>query len=90
MADTEFTIDCAYSGQREDFEYDDESSLSQLINDLQHESFAWPKGKDTDTCGINVDGTAHSYHGNETKSLSELGVKDGSVIRILSDITQAF
>ena len=90
MADIEIKVECTYSGQNEGFEYDDESTLSQLISDLQEEGMAWAKGKQTPECGISVDGKPGTvFQGNELQTLSALGVGDGSVIRIAADITQA-
>ena len=90
MADIEIKIECTYSGQNEGFEYDDQSTFSQLISDLQEEGMAWAKGKQTPECGISVDGKDGTvFEGNELQTLSSLGVSHGSVIRISADITQA-
>lgn len=90
MADVNIKIECTYSGQNEDFEYDDEETFSTLISDLQGEGMAWPPNKQTSSCGITVDGKpGTAFEGNELQTLSALGVSVGSVIRIQADITQA-
>jgi hypothetical protein len=82
-----FTVDCMISGQKADFEYDNTNTLAVFIRDLQDESMAWP-GMTPAGGGLFVDG-GHliSYQENWRKTLSELGVQDGSVIKIHSDVS---
>ena len=90
MADVKIKVECTYSGQKDDFEYDDEETFSSLISDLQGEGMAWPPNKQTPSCGVTVDGKlGTAFEGNELQTLLDLGVSSGSVIRIQADITQA-
>ena len=87
MAGIAITVDCWFSGQTTDFDYEDDNTLAQFILDLQAVGMAWsgsPRG-----LGISIDGAAgHEYQNNHSSTLADLGVSDGSVITIMSPPTE--
>jgi hypothetical protein len=90
MADVGITVDCTISGQKDDFDYETENTLSQFISDLQELGMAWAKGKAPENAGFSINGKlGFPIDGNETTTLESHGLMSGSVIKIMDDITQA-
>jgi hypothetical protein len=90
MPDAAITVDCTFSGQKDDFYYDTDNSFSQFINDLQELGMAWAKGKPPQGAGITIDGKpGAAFTGNENTTLESMGITSGSVVKIMDDITQA-
>jgi len=87
MAEVAITVQCQISGETVDFDYDDVNTVGVFIKDLQGEGMAWQTP--TDDCGIFVDGTPYTYNDVSKKSLSDIGVKDGDVIIVSEDVTNA-
>ena len=85
MPDAAITVDCSVTGQIADFYYDTDNSFSQFINDLQELDMAWAKGKPPEYAGISIDGPGIVFTGNEKMTLRSMGIRSGSVVRIMDD-----
>lgn len=99
MVEVDITVDCSFSGNKEDFVYDTENTLHEFIEDLQQVGMAWTKDRQPHAGGIIVDGVprpilpktpTHPFsmdNGNELGiTLHDLGVKSGSLIVIQGDV----
>ena len=94
MPEVEISVECKFSGQNADFEYDNANTLANFISDLQEEGMAWdsnsqPKMGENDNRGITVNGQNHSWAENQGNSLASMGVESGAFITILADVLQA-
>jgi hypothetical protein len=84
MADVDITVDCTISGQKDDFDYETENTLSQFISDLQDLGMAWATGKAPENAGFSIDGKlGFTFNGNETTTLESHGLMSGSEIKLL-------
>jgi hypothetical protein len=87
MTEVAITVQCKISGEIVDFDYDDVNTVGVFIKDLQDQGMAWEN--ESDDCGIFVDGVPHVYHDVSKRSLSDIEVKDGDVIIVSNDVTNA-
>ena len=94
MPEVEITVDCKFSGQNVDFDYENERTLATFIGDLQEEGMAWsdsdaPKIGEPDDRGIEINGKNFSWEEHRESTLADMGVQNGAYITLRANITQA-
>ena len=90
--DVEIHVECSITGNQAEYEYDiDENTLMDFIRDVNGESpsLGFPSRTYDEEVGVLVDGSPHKFFHNASRTLAELGVKDGSLIIIFEELSHA-
>ena len=94
--EVDIVVECSITGNKAEYEYDIDNTLMSFINDVNADSpplgfspSGIKKGATTENSGVTIDGTGYRFLDDSSKTLAELGAKDGSLIVITEDATVA-